>query len=155
MSLQRAPSDGSPIYIGYGGATIVSPDGAHTTVWTYEGEWPHSDSINRVTLDGVEIFGQYWGRGHAWSPDSAYFTLEHSSGVDSVLCVVRVADMSWLKIATSARTRLFCYPELRLSGYHQDGAVPVARFTFSENEDWMPMSERASWALKSGFSASP
>ncbi|MET3181835.1 UNVERIFIED_ORG: hypothetical protein ABIC43_005010 [Variovorax guangxiensis] len=155
MSLQHAPSDGSPVYIGYGGATVVSPDGAHITVWTYEDERPHSHSINRVTLDGIEVFGQYWGRGHAWSPDSAYFTLEHFSGADSVLCVVRVADMSWLKIAKSASATSFCYPELRLNGYRLGGGAPVTRFTFSENEDWMPLTERAVWARNSGFSPSP
>ncbi len=135
-----APRDGSPVYIGYGGERIVSPDGAHATVWTYETEKPHSDSLNSVMLDGLSIPGTFWGRGHAWSPNSAYFTLESYSGAGSMLHVVRVADRMWTTVAKNATTVSFVYPHLLLRGYGQGDDGVQQRFSFTEHVKW------ATWA---------
>lgn len=139
MSVRVAPGDGSPLYIGYGGERIASPDGAHTTVWTYETEKPHSDSLNSVTLDGLAIPGVHWGRGHAWSPDSAYFTLESYTDEGSVLRVVRAADRMWTKVASNATTLSFVYPHLRLRGYGRGDDGAEQRFTFAANTKWTPV----------------
>ncbi len=132
MTITRAPQDGSPASIGYGGATILSPDQTHTTVWTYDGEHPHSDSLNRVALDGIDVPGRYWGRGHAWSPKSDYFTLERELD-KSALYVVRVADRTWVKVAHFSRAFSFKYPVLTLRRYG-DGELST-QFVFAEKQE--------------------
>ena len=137
--MRAAPGDGSPIYIGYGGERVVSPDGAHVTVWTYETEKPHSDSLNGVTLDGLAVPGQFWGRGHAWSPDSAYFTLESYTNEGSMLLVVRVADRAWTKVARNAATVSFVYPRLVLRGYGRGDDGANRWVTLDAETKWAPI----------------
>lgn len=127
-----APSDGSTVYIGYGGETILSPNRIHSTVWTYDGEEPHSDSLNRLALDGLVIPGRYWGRGHAWSRGSDYFTLERYLDI-SALYVVRVADRTWIKVAYQSHANLLDYPVLILRRY---GDEAPTRVTFTEHQEW-------------------
>ena len=127
-----APSDGSTLCIGYAGETVLSPNQDHSTVWTYDGEEPHSDSLNRVALDGLVIPGRYWGRGHAWSPGSDYFTLERYLD-RSALYVVRVADRTWIKVAYHSQADSLDYPVLTLRRY---GEKAPTRVTFTEHQEW-------------------
>jgi hypothetical protein len=142
-----ARPDGSPVYIGYAGETVVSPNGAHRTVWTYETEMPRSDSLNGVMLDGVVIPGRYWGRGHAWSPDSGYFTLESYADEGSVLRIVRVADLAWLKVAKNATTVSLDFPHLVLHGYGRGDDGSHTRLAFTGHEQWAPLASPARWVF--------
>ena len=93
--------------------------------------------MNHVWLDGRQLSGCYWGRGHAWSPDSAYFTLEKRDATHSALYVVRVADRRWYKVADHAGPVALAYPLLRFRGYG-DG-TPIQTFAFSGAEEWLPV----------------
>lgn len=136
--MDAAPHDGSPLYIGFGDESIVSPDGAHVTVWTYKTEKPRGDSLNSVALDGLVIPGAFWGRGHAWSPDSGYFTLESYTEQGSMLHVVRVADRMWTQVEKNATTVSFVYPHLTLSRYGRGEDAAARCFTFTEKTKWAP-----------------
>jgi hypothetical protein len=136
---QTARADGLPLYIGYGGMVVRSPDQAHVTRWEYVTEPPHGDSANQVWLDGRRLPGLYWGRGHAWSPDSAYFTLEQHDypAYCCPLYVVRAADQRWYKVADHAGPVSLGYPRLRFRAYGND--TPIEELSFSGDEEWLPI----------------
>lgn len=125
--------DGIPIYIGYGNVHVSSPNKNHKVTWTYASELPHGDSINLVSLDDKPFPGYYWGRGHAWSPSSDYFTLERRAEVTS-LYVVRVSDCKWTKVAERTSTVSFVYPLLTHQSY--DDPSIHEYFNFPDSQVW-------------------
>jgi len=132
----NAPTDGSPLWIGYEDVTVTSPDGNSTTEWKYEWEPPHGDGLFSVRFRGRLLPQLFWGRGHAWSPASDYFTLEQNTKDKKwLLFVVRVSDGHWFKVAEHASVDRFVYPtiEFYIGGKEED----VRRqYSFSNNENW-------------------
>lgn len=132
-----SPADGTPLYIGYGDLIVQSPDTLHATDWKYDGEPPHGDSLNVVHFNGLRLPGRYWGRGHAWSPNSDYFTVEREDRNLGGLYVVRVADSFWYKVADFSASESFVFPELSFRRYEDNS--PIKRYVFSGKERWAPI----------------
>lgn len=131
----NAPQDGSPLWIGYEDVIITSPDGKYITEWKYQWEPPHGDGLFSVRFQGRLLPELFWGRGHAWSPDSDYFTLEqYTSDKRWLLFVVRVTDGRWFKVAEHANVDRLVYPmiEFHICGGGEDGR----KYSFSSNENW-------------------
>ncbi|RYF40822.1 MAG: hypothetical protein EOO25_11565 [Comamonadaceae bacterium] len=136
---EAAPGDGQPLYIGYDDVDVLSPDGQHRTQWLYETEPPHGDSLHQVWLDGVRLPGRYWGRGHAWSADAAYCTLERDEDRASTLYLVRVADRCWLRLGSRCAVVSLDLPVITLRSYGAgDGAAPQP-MTLTGSERFSPI----------------
>jgi hypothetical protein len=128
-----AKNDGSPLYLSYGDTDCFSPNRKYKTRWVYDGEPPHGDSWHLVWLDDKLLPGIYWGRGHAWSPDSMYFTLEKYVKDATALYVVRIADLHWFKVAVHSGAKSFLYPNII---YRKYGSTTEEEYVFTGNEAW-------------------
>ncbi|MDO9405197.1 MAG: hypothetical protein Q7T87_14280 [Polaromonas sp.] len=137
-----APADGQPLYVGYDDVDIHSPDGQHQTQWVFEAEPPHGDSLHQVWLDGQQLPGRYWGRGHAWSTDSAgvvYCTLERYEDRASTLYLVRVADRSWLQVGTHGAAVSLAPPTLTFRSYGAPDSDAPQTLTLTGRERFVPI----------------
>jgi hypothetical protein len=137
-----AKNDGSPHYLSYGDTDCFSPNQKYKTRWVYDGEPPHGDSWHLVWLDDKLLPGCYWGRGHAWSPDSEYFTLEKYDKNECVLYVVRAIDLHWFKVSVNSLVKSLLYPNIVFREYldllnkHKDCSPLDERYIFSGEETW-------------------
>ena len=136
---ETANSDGLPVHIDYGDLQVFSPDQNYRVTWTYRSEPPFGDSVNQVSLDGKSFPGYYWGRGHVWSPNSDYFTLERWLKGSGALYVVRVADFTWMKVADRSSPLKFVYPLLIHRFYDESNAQQ--HFDFLRSQSWTPIQD--------------
>jgi hypothetical protein len=133
----KAPGDGSPLWIGYQDITVTAPDGKAVTEWKYEWEPAHGDGLFSVRFRGRLLPQLFWGRGHAWSPASDYFTLEqHTSQDQWFLFVVRVWDSRWFRIAENAGVDRFAFPSVDITHGGREAEIR-SRYEFSGNEKWV------------------
>lgn len=134
-----APNDGSPIYIGYEDHVVVSPDGHHRTEWKFKREPPHGDGIFEVSFNRQRLEGVFWGRGHAWSPCSRYFTLESCGSDDSYLLIFRAEDAKASTIGKHLGVRQFTFPSIWISEY---GRSEVSETVITKQYHWNQIANR-------------
>ena len=126
---------GVPLYIGYNGATISSPDRSLIVEWTYQDEARFGDSWNDVSVNGASLNGLYWGRGHCWSSCLRYLTFEQYMGSHSRLIVYCVERAVYFEVARFSAAISFNYPVL-LYGEYSDGEKAINQYVFVGNETW-------------------
>jgi hypothetical protein len=123
-----------PLWLAFKDNVVFSPDSAHFTQWQYEFEPPFADGVFRGHL----LPERFWGRGHAWSPRSDYFSLEQYAGTlgsEWFVYVVRVSDGRWFRVTENARVEYFAYPTIEFcyAGTKNDGR---SQYEFTGNEQW-------------------
>lgn len=134
----NALPDGKPLHIGYTDEEVTSPDGRWTSKWCYITEPPHGDGLFEVTIAGIKLPDLYWGRGHAWSPDSNYFTLErYTKNQKNYLWVVRVTELTWHQVKEYYGTDQFVYPVMTIHRY--GNSQPREEYRFTGAEKWEPL----------------
>ena len=126
---------GVPLYIGYNGATISSPDRSLIVEWTYQDEARFGDSWNEVSVNGKRLNGTLWGRGHCWSPCLGYLTFEQYMGARSRLIVYCVERAGFFEVAEGSAAISFHYPVL-IYGKYSDGGKSISQYVFLGNEAW-------------------
>lgn len=132
---------GSPIYIGYCGANIVSPDARVQIKWDYQGEPRFGDSWNQVSVNGVILPDTMWGRGHCWSPCLQYFTFERYQNHESELIVYSIQLQAIYKIAKGSTAKLFNFPVIKYHAY-SDTETPLLEYLFSGEEEWVSINKK-------------
>jgi hypothetical protein len=126
---------GVPLYIGYNGATISSPDRSLIVEWTYQDEARFGDSWNQVSVNGACLNGLWWGRGHCWSSCLRYLTFEQYMGSHSRLIVYCVERAVYFEVAQFSAAISFNYPVL-LYGEYSNGEKAINQYVFVGNETW-------------------
>lgn len=126
---------GVPLYIGYNGAIISSPDRSLIIEWTYQDEARFGDSWNEVSVNGARLNGTMWGRGHCWSSCRRYLTFEQYLGSHSRLIVYCVERAVYLEVAKFSAAISFIYPVL-FYGEYSDGEKAISQYVFVGNETW-------------------
>ena len=134
----RALAGGKPLHIGYEDEIVVSPDGRVVTVWRYVMEPPHGDGLFEVRFQGIKLPHLFWGRGHAWSKDSDYFSLEQFNEESKCfLWVVRSSDQYWCCLGECWLVARLDFPVAEIRPYG-DGNVRK-QFLFDGSECWQPI----------------
>lgn len=130
-----APLDGSPLHLGYQDVTVSSPDGQTQTMWRYVTEPAHGDGLFEVRFAEFTFPYLFWGRGHAWSPHSDYFTVEQfTARRECFLWVVRAVDCRWYRLPRNHSVRRFHFPIVEMTHYGDN--KDLANYQFSGNEIW-------------------
>lgn len=133
---------GLAIYIGFCGANIASPDTSVQIKWNYQAEPSFGDSWNHVSVNGVNLPGIMWGRGHCWSPCLQYFTFERYSNHVSELIVYSRQLQAMYIIAENSAAELFNFPVIKYRAY-SDTETPLLEFIFSGEEEWESINKKS------------
>jgi hypothetical protein len=128
------PSDGTPIWFGYGHGLLFSPNSLNKITLKYIGEPPHGDSYHTILINEHKFPGYAWGCMFSFSQDSRYFSLSWMEKLfDRKTIIIDCENMSYTVLEEYFWGITFSWPSV-LSYSEKQGGL---KYVFTGNEEWI------------------